>query len=47
MKSLMIAALALLGATSALQAQDPADTVYNEYKEDIITLPLGVGVRIP
>jgi hypothetical protein len=47
MKFPVIAALALVSAASALRAQEVADTAYNEYKEDIITLPLGVGLRIP
>jgi len=41
------AALAFFAITSGAAAQSPADTAYDEYREDIISLPLGVGLRIP
>lgn len=47
MKQSIITALALLAISSIAQSQSPADTAYDEYKEDVITLPLGVGLRIP
>lgn len=42
-----MAALAAFTFASGVAAQSPADTVYEEYKEDVISLPLGVGLRIP
>ncbi len=47
MKFSIIAAAAVCAISSIAQAQSPADTTYNEYKEDVISLPLGVGVRMP
>jgi hypothetical protein len=47
MKFPIVVALAVFAAGMPLEAQSPADTTYDEYKEDVITLPLGVGVRIP
>ncbi|HVS60908.1 MAG TPA: hypothetical protein VHE82_09495 [Gemmatimonadaceae bacterium] len=51
MKALILSAFALLGLTSALRAQDTTysapDTGYVEYDESPISLPLGVGLRIP
>jgi hypothetical protein len=54
MKALTVAmlAIALAGLTSVLHAQDTttttaADTGYAQYHESPISLPLGVGLRIP
>ena len=47
MKCSVIVATAVLAISATAQAQSPPDTTYNEYKEDVITLPLGVGLRIP
>ena len=54
MKALTVAilAIALAGHTSVLNAQDTttttaADTGYAQYRESPISLPLGVGLRIP
>ena len=47
MKRSIIAAAAVLAISATVQGQSPADTTYNEYKEDVIALPLGVGLRIP
>src|SRR5215212_2011218 len=47
MRPALLSALALCAVSSISQAQTAADTTYNEYKEDVITLPLGVGLRIP
>jgi hypothetical protein len=54
MKALTVAilAIALAGHTSVLDAQDTttttaADTGYAQYRESPISLPLGVGLRIP
>lgn len=47
MKCSVIVATAVLAIRATAQAQSPPDTTYNEYKEDVITLPLGVGLRIP
>lgn len=47
MKRSIMVATAVLAISATAQAQSPADTTYNEYKEDVITLPLGVGVRMP
>lgn len=47
MRSLTVAVFAACTIASSLAAQSPADTVYDEYKEDLISLPLGVGLRVP
>ena len=51
MTASILSAFALLGLTSALRAQDTTssapDTAYVEYDESPISLPLGVGLRIP
>ncbi len=44
---MMAAAFAACAFASGVAAQSPADTTYNEYKEDVFSLPLGVGIRIP
>jgi hypothetical protein len=51
MKASFLAACALIGFTTVLRAQDTtssaADTGYVEYSESPISLPLGIGLRIP
>ena len=51
MKASILGALALLGPAGALRAQDTTasapDTGYVEYAEPPISLPLGVGLRMP
>ncbi|MEA2763064.1 MAG: hypothetical protein QOD47_2348 [Gemmatimonadaceae bacterium] len=51
MKALLLAACALIGFTTVSAAQDTTssapDTGYVEYDESPISLPLGVGLRIP
>lgn len=51
MKASFLAACALLGLTTVSRAQDTAstapDTGYVEYEESPISLPLGIGLRIP
>jgi hypothetical protein len=51
MKASFLAACALTGFATVLQAQDTTssapDTGYVEYEESPISLPLGVGLRIP
>jgi hypothetical protein len=51
MKASFLAACAMLGFTTVLRAQDTSstavDTGYVEYSESPITLPLGIGLRIP
>src|ERR1700682_874995 len=51
MKASFLAAGALIGFTTALRAQDTTssapDTGYVEYSESPISLPLGIGLRIP
>ena len=44
--ALAVIAVAVLSTDTSAQSS-PADTAYDEYREDIITLPLGVGLRIP
>ena len=47
----LFASAIFLFAFSSLRAQvappPPLDTSYAEYREDWITLPLGIGLRIP
>ena len=51
MKASFLAACALIGLTTVLRAQDTTsnapDTGYVEYGESPISLPLGIGLRIP
>ena len=51
MKALLVCPLAIAALASPLRAQDTtttaADTGYVEYHEPLISLPLGVGLRIP
>ena len=48
MKSAIIATIAAIVLSGTGQAQEsPLDTTYETYGEDVITLPLGVGLRIP
>jgi hypothetical protein len=51
MKASLIAACALIGSATLLRAQDTTssapDTGYVEYHESAISLPLGIGLRIP
>ena len=51
MKASFLAACALIGFTTVLQAQDTTsaapDTGYVAYEESPISLPLGIGLRIP
>ena len=51
MKASSLAACALIGLTTVLRAQDTTssapDTGYVEYGESPISLPLGIGLRIP
>ena len=47
MRLSIIGAICICTVSAVLEAQTPADTTYNEYKEDVFTLPLGVGLRIP
>ena len=51
MKASFLAAWALIGLTTGLQAQATTsaapDTGYVEYSESPISLPLGIGLRIP
>jgi hypothetical protein len=51
MKASMLAACAIFGFTTVLRAQDTTssavDTGYVEYSESPISLPLGIGLRIP
>jgi hypothetical protein len=51
MKASLFAACSLIGFTTALRAQDTTsiapDTGYVEYNESPISLPLGIGLRIP
>jgi hypothetical protein len=51
MKASLFAACALIGLTTVSQAQDTTsaapDTGYVEYSESPISLPLGIGLRIP
>ena len=48
MKSAVIATVAVFAIAGTAVAQDPAaDTTYETYGQDVITLPLGVGLRMP
>ena len=51
MKASFLAACALIGLTTVLRAQDTTssapDTGYVDYQESPISLPLGIGLRIP
>lgn len=51
MKLLCVVPIALLGLACPVRAQDttakPVDTSYIEYNEPPITLPMGIGLRVP
>jgi hypothetical protein len=51
MKLLCVVSVALLGLACPVRAQDttaaPVDTSYVEYNEPPITLPMGIGLRVP
>lgn len=48
MKKLLAALISAVVVSAPASAQDsPADTAYEDYGQDVITLPLGVGLRIP
>jgi hypothetical protein len=51
MKALLVGAIALLALTPSLRAQDSisvaVDTSYEDYHESPLTLPMGIGLRIP
>ena len=51
MKLLRVVPFALLGLACPVRAQDttaaPVDTSYVEYNEPPITLPMGIGLRVP
>jgi hypothetical protein len=48
MKSAIVATFAVFAFAATAEAQEiVADTTYETYGEDVITLPLGVGLRVP
>ena len=48
MRSRCLTVISALVISSSAMAQDsPADTTFEDYSADVITLPLGVGFRIP